>query len=129
LLVYFYMQIKQKIEYLVLAYDSAALGVKKNFPTFLVDFKLTLSTLEKYQPTFLERCSFAAWDLCYLAYVNKNPGGSAEDFRKKYVGTIPGHKAYQLALVEVQERLPVAIELDSLKEFQNRLREGLEASS
>ena len=123
------MQIKEKIEHLVLAYDSAVLGVEKKKPNFLVDFKISLSTLEKYKPSFLERCSFAAWDLCYVAYVNKNPGGSAEDFRKKYVGTIPGHKAYQLALVEVQERLPVAIELDSLKEFQNMLREGLEASS
>lgn len=116
------MQIKEKIEHLVLVYDSAVLGVEKKKPNFLVDFKVTPSTLEKYSPSFLERCSFAAWDLCYLAYVNRNPGGSAEEFRKKYVGTIPGHKAYQVALSEVQERLPVTIELESLREFQNSLK-------
>lgn len=116
------MQIKQKIEHLVLAYDSATLGVKKNFPTFLVDFKLIPSTLEKYRPTFLERCSFAAWDLCYLAYLKKTPGGTAQDFRRQYVGTIPGHRAYQLALEEVQQRLPITVDIEQLKEFQNSLR-------
>jgi hypothetical protein len=112
------MQIDEKIQCLVWALDSDRLGVKKKIPKNLVDFPLELEALEKYMPPFTERCRIGAWQLCYMAYVQQNPSGTIQDFRNRYVGTIPGHRTYQKALEETASRIPEKVTVEMLERYR-----------
>lgn len=112
------MQIDEKIQCLVWALDSATLGVKKKIPKNLVDFPLDLEAVQKYMPPFYERCRIGAWQVCYMSYVKNNPDGTLNDFRNRYIGTIPGLKAYQQALEEVAARIPETITVEMLERYR-----------
>ena len=113
-----YMHISEKIQSLVWALDSARLGVKKKIPKNLVDFPLEKVALEKYIPPFTERCRIGAWQLCYMAYLAQKPDGTIEDFRNRYIGTIPGHRTYQKALEEVAIRITENITVEMLEQYR-----------
>lgn len=114
------MENNQKLEILIYLYDSAALQIKKKWnPSILNGIKIPKEIPQI--PTWAERITLAAWDICFLSYLKDHPNATFGEFKTNWIGTAPGIKAFQAALDYVAEKLEEDIKVDKLIEFKNWL--------
>jgi hypothetical protein len=111
------MDIKTKIESMVLIADGATLGFSLAIPEELKGLKILLSTVEKYAPDISERVLHFSWAYAYRRWRNSAP----ENFEKSIVDfqnlcmTPSGASLYTEALSEIWELLPGKVTLEYLK--------------
>lgn len=132
------MSLKQKIQTLVYASDLERVGMtlaqkesKIKFKQFKLklqkefkEFKLTEHNLKKYTPDLISRINFVSMEICILVFKYHNPEKTIEDFRRNFLGTIPGHKVYKEILEKVSEILVENILLKDLQNFQTIVLES-----
>lgn len=111
------MDIKTKIESLVLIADGATLGFSLAIPQELKGAKILPSTVEKYCPDISERVLHFSWAYAYRRWRTSAP----ENFEKSIVDfqnlcmTPAGAYLYTEALTEIWDRLPAKVTLEYLK--------------
>jgi len=111
------MDIKTKIESLVLIADGATLGFSLAIPEELKGAKILLSTVEKYAPDISERVLNFSWAYAYRRWRNldeKNFEKSIVDFQNLCM-TPAGAYLYTEALTEIWDKLPQKVTLEYLK--------------
>jgi hypothetical protein len=111
------MDIKTKVESLVLIADGATLGFSLAIPEELKGLKILPSTVEKYAPDISERVLHFSWAYAYRRWRNldeKNFEKSIVDFQNLCM-TPAGSHFYTNALSEIWERLPGKVTLEYLK--------------
>lgn len=111
------MDIKTKIESMVLIADGATLGFSLAIPQELKGLKILLSTVEKYAPDISERVLHFSWAYAYRRWRT----GAPENFEKSIVDfqnlcmTPAGAHLYTSALSEIWELLPQKVTIEYLK--------------
>lgn len=111
------MDIKTKVESMVLIADAKILGFSLAIPEELKGLKILPSTVEKYCPDISERVLHFSWAYAYRRWRNadeKNFEKSIVDFQSLCLTPANAH-LYTEALDEIWERLPKKVTIEYLK--------------
>lgn len=111
------MDIKTKIESLVLLADSRVLGFAVQAPENLTGAKILESTLEKYCPPFEDRLLYFSWPFAYRRWLRQAPENSKTSLDEfKQLCLVPeSYHLYSDAVQELSKMLPKNITLEYLK--------------
>lgn len=112
-----FMDIKTKIQSMVLIADGATLGFSLAIPQELKGLKILQSTIERYEPDISERVLHFSWAYAYRRWRENSPENfekSIADFQSLCMK--PGHNHhYTVALDEIWNKLPAKVTLEYLK--------------
>ena len=108
------MEVKAKIKVLVTIFDHGTAGIPLQVPDFLNGTKLLQSTLDKYLPTFFERCEAVTYSLLYINFLNVHPDGTKAQFFNQFMTTQTGFDAYRETMAYVSGLLKKTVEVSEL---------------
>lgn len=108
---------EQKIGAIVFAYDLHTLGIFLDIPDEARSQNISVTILEKYAPSFLERVTKITMEACYHSYMQKNPESNFREFRLKFLGSRGGFEVYKQTLAKIEEKLIVKLDAATLEKF------------
>lgn len=111
------MEFKDKIKILVSIHDHRAIEIPAKVPDYVKDIRLLQSTVDKYAPSFQERCQQVTNSLLYLNYIQLVPNATKTQFFNQFMSTHAGLKSFAETLAFVTQKLPERVPVEELEKI------------
>lgn len=108
------MEVKAKVKVLVTIFDHKTVEIPLQVPEFVKGFKLLPSVLEKYTPTFFERCEAVTYSILYINFLQRVPDGTKAQFFNQFMTTQIGFDSYKETFAYVSEKLKKTLEVSDV---------------